>query len=106
MQKAKAFIFAAEEDFGIVVVEAQACGTPVIGFGKGGALETIVEGKTGLFFREQTIESLKEAVQRFEQVSFDPAVIRTHAERFSAERFRREFAELVYGHWEQFSKMD
>jgi len=57
MQSAEAFVFAAEEDFGIVPVEAQACGTPVIAFARGGAAETIVEGQTGLFFREQTADS-------------------------------------------------
>ena len=58
MQKAKAFVFAAEEDFGIVPIEAQACGTPVIAYGKGGALETILDKKTGLFFKEQTVSSI------------------------------------------------
>ena len=75
MQKAKAFVFAAEEDFGITPVEAQACGTPVIAYGKGGALETVrgldEENPTGLFFEEQTVESIVKAVNRFEQIFFD-----------------------------------
>lgn len=97
MQRAKAFVFAAEEDFGIVPVEAQACGTPVIAFGKGGALETVVPGETGVFFHEQSSASLQDAVRRFEAVRerLDPERIRLHAERFSKERFRQEFSEMV-----------
>ena len=97
MRKAKAFVFAAEEDFGIVPVEAQACGTPVIAYGRGGALETVVEGVTGLFFDEQTADSIVGAVGRFEQMAgnFEPAAIRENAERFGVERFRREFKAAV-----------
>jgi glycosyltransferase involved in cell wall biosynthesis len=101
MQRARAFVFAAEEDFGILPVEAQACGTPVIAYGKGGALETVVgldaERSTGVFFPRQDIASLIEAVHRFELHAdrFDPGDCRTNAERFSTERFRREFASYV-----------
>lgn len=93
IQKAKAFVFAAEEDFGIAPVEAQACGTPVIAFGRGGVLETVIEGETGLFFREQTVDSLIKAVKDFERKEdgFDCIKIRKNAERFSKERFRMEF---------------
>lgn len=91
MRKARAFVFAAEEDFGIVPVEAQAAGTPVIAFGKGGALETIIEEETGLFFSEQTPASLVEALDRFEKKSWNPLTIRARACRFSKERFQREF---------------
>ena len=62
MRKAKAFVFAAEEDFGIIPVEAQACGTPVIALKKGGTLETVVENETGIFFEEQSVEKIKEAI--------------------------------------------
>lgn len=90
----KALIFPCEEDFGIVPVEAQASGRPVIAYSKGGALETVVPGKTGLFFSEQTPEALNEAVRRFERMeSFDPEIIRRHAERFGKERFQREIRE-------------
>ncbi len=100
MQRAKAFVFAAEEDFGIAPVEAQACGTPVIAYGGGGARETVVENKTGIFFKEQTVESLAEAVRRFEDMEgrFKPAQVRTNAERFGTERFRREFRGFVEKH--------
>lgn len=104
MQRAKAFIFAAEEDFGIAPVEAQACGTPVIAYGKGGATETVVDGKTGIFFSEQTAESITEAVRHFEKMEdkFDPTSIRQNAERFSKERFKKEFKEFVDKKMEEF----
>ncbi|NWF52443.1 MAG: glycosyltransferase, partial [Nitrospirae bacterium] len=97
LQKAKAFIFAAEEDFGILPVEAQACGTPVIAYGKGGVLETVVKNKTGIFYKEQTVNSLIEAIDIFEkrQDEFKPDEIRKNALRFSIDRFRKEFKEFV-----------
>jgi glycosyltransferase involved in cell wall biosynthesis len=95
MAKARAFVFAAEEDFGIVPVEAQACGTPVIAFGKGGCLETVVDGVTGVHFEEQTKDSLMDAVKRFEMMEFDSHAIRIHAEKFSSERFDREMVSFV-----------
>ena len=100
MQSAKAFVFAADEDFGIVPVEAQACGTPVIAYGHGGARETVVEGRTGLFFAEQTASSIVEAVEAFEshEYQFDPAAIRDHAEQFAPERFQRQFNAFVNHH--------
>lgn len=95
--RARAFIFCAQEDFGILPVEAQACGTPVIAYGKGGVLESVVEGKTGFFFREQSAASIVEAIKEFEkkEEGLDPIVIRRNAERFDKERFRKEFKELV-----------
>lgn len=102
MARAKAFIFAAEEDFGIAPVEAQAAGTPVIAFGKGGAQETIVEGKTGLFFGEQTVASLVEAIHRFEKMEFDFSKIHAHAEQFGVARFKREFQQFIEEKWEEF----
>jgi glycosyltransferase involved in cell wall biosynthesis len=104
LRNARAFIFAAEEDFGIAPVEAQACGTPVIAFGKGGVRETVVAGTTGLFFNEQTPESLIMAVNEFETVcgAFKPAEIRKHSEQFSNVAFRSMFAAFVECAWKQF----
>lgn len=106
-QSAKAFIFAAEEDFGIAPIEAQACGVPVIAFGKGGALETIVgsfatennvkPSDTGIFFEKQTINSLINAVDVFETNSnkFDKQIIRNQALKFDTKRFESEFKETI-----------
>ena len=97
MQRAKAFVFAAEEDFGILPVEAQGCGTPVIAFGKGGALETVVDGETGVFFNEQTPLAIIEAIARFEKIapSLNAQVIRHNAERFDVNIFRQNFKALI-----------
>lgn len=100
--RAKGFLFAAEEDFGIVVVEAQAAGTPVIALGKGAALETVIDSKTGLFFKEPKIEHLVDAVRQFAKKEFNPILIREHANRFSKERFQREFKQFVNHNIEAF----
>src|SRR5262245_3863436 len=104
LQRAKALVFAADEDFGILPVEAQACGTPVIAYGRGGARETVIDGETGLFFSEQTPESLIAAVDRFESQPpiGDAAAIRQHALRFSTDRFCRELSEFVGLAWDRF----
>lgn len=110
MQKAKAFVFAAEEDFGITPVEAQACGTPVIAFGKGGSLETVRPfGKskaTGIFFYKQDVSSVINAVMEFDtlQNEIDPQDCRDNALRFSAERFKREMKEYVYSRSAEFNQ--
>ncbi|EPY4367975.1 TPA: glycosyltransferase family 4 protein [Klebsiella pneumoniae] len=110
MRKAKAFIFAAEEDFGITPVEAQACGTPVIAFGKGGALETIrpfgEKNPTGVFFKEQEPMSIKEAVNFFEQnqLMFTSINCRNNALRFSENRFKNEVNNYIAEKWELFEK--
>jgi len=90
MSKARAFIFAAEEDFGIVPIEAQASGTPVIAFGKGGALETVEEDISGCFFKEQTVESLLEGIEHFigKEEQFDPIQVRQNSMKFSVETFK------------------
>jgi len=89
---AKAFLFPGEEDFGITPVEAQSAGCPVLAYGRGGALETVQGGKTGLFFPEQTVESLMECITRFEKngVEFSRSQIRQHSLQFDEERFRNE----------------
>ncbi len=101
LQRAKAFIFAAEEDFGIAPLEAQACGTPVLAFARGGASETVVDGVTGLHFHEQSAEAICDIVRTFEArpTSFDPVRIRAHAERFSTQQFRRQFRQFVEARW-------
>ncbi|QJR21547.1 Glycosyltransferase [Brevinematales bacterium NS] len=106
MQRARAFVFAAEEDFGIVPVEAQACGTPVICLGKGGTQETVIDGKTGVHFASQDVLSLAEAVKQFEtrEEKFDPVVIRKHALKFSRKRFEKEFQEYVERAYEEFQE--
>ncbi len=101
LQRAKAFIFAAEEDFGLLPLEAQACGTPVIAYGKGGALETVrgvpQENPTGLFFNQQTVPALCDAIYQFEkQLSlFQPKNCVENASRFSPQKFREEFKSFV-----------
>ena len=107
MQHAKAFVFAADEDFGMIPIEAQSCGTPVIAYGHGGSLETVNGGKTGLFFNEQTPEAIVEAVNKFEAMGaqpFAPADCRQWAEGFSEERFKREIKEFVEEKYEEFKK--
>jgi glycosyltransferase involved in cell wall biosynthesis len=110
MRNAKAFVFAAEEDFGITPVEAQACGTPVIAFGKGGALETIrpygVKDATGVFFDEQSVGSIVEAVNQFEKINeyIDPVSCRNNSLRFSNERFSMEMREYIECKWLDFSE--
>ncbi|MCR4822651.1 MAG: glycosyltransferase [Treponema sp.] len=99
LQRCRALIFCAEEDFGIIPVEAQACGRPVIAFGKGGALETIINGKTGTFFSHATPDSVERAIHRFEELesqgAFDSTFISNHAKEFSRERFAREIKEAI-----------
>ncbi len=96
--KARGFVCATEEDFGIAIVEAQAAGCPVITYGRGGALETVIDGVTGIFFDEQKPESLVEALQRFEQVYSDfhvPDLVQ-HSLQFAKERFIGNFKEFIF----------
>lgn len=95
--RCQALVFPGEEDFGIVPLEAMASGRPVIAFGKGGALETVLDGKTGVFFHEQTEAALLDAVERYEDMKseFVPSEIRAHACRFGAERFRSEMLMII-----------
>jgi glycosyltransferase involved in cell wall biosynthesis len=97
----RAFIFPGYEDFGIAPVEAQAAGRPVIAYAGGGALDTVVEGKTGLFFHEQTPEALAAAIRRLEEIDFDPMGISRYAQRFSHDRFRGELVAFVEERWQE-----
>ena len=104
MGRAKAFVFAAEEDFGITPVEAQACGTPVICFGRGGARETVRDGESGLYFMEQNAKELLAAVAKFEQNydKFEPVKIRENSLKFSRARFEAEIKSYVEKKYEEF----
>lgn len=110
MQRAKAFVFAAEEDFGITPLEAQACGTPVIAYGKGGALETLrglnTDAPTGVFFAEQSVAGICQAIGEFEAnlSRFTPQQCRENAERFSRQRFCAEYTAFVEDRWSEWQK--
>jgi len=95
LQGCQAFVFPGLEDFGIAPLEAMACGRPVIAYAGGGALDTVIEGKTGLFFREQTADALIQAVQSFNPADFDPSDCRARAEEFSRSAFQQRIKAFV-----------
>jgi len=97
---AKAVIFPQEEDFGLVPLEAQASGTPVIGYKKGGALETVIHGKTGFLFDEQSETSLAQAIDNFEKLKIDPQACIANASKFTSKLFEEKFSEEVKTLWE------
>lgn len=93
----KAFVFMAEEDFGMVMAEATACGRPVIAYKKGGASEIVIDKKTGILFDKQNVESLKESVLKMEEIytNFNSKMIRENARKFSEENFKTTFKEFI-----------
>ena len=95
LQRCRAFVFPGYEDFGIAPLEANAVGRPVIAYRAGGALDTVVDGKTGLFFDEPTPGSLAAAVRALDDVTFEPEAIRRHASRFDKSVFHREMRRFV-----------
>lgn len=95
MKKAKAFVFAAHEDFGIIPVEAMLCGTPVIAYGEGGIKDTMIDGVTGVLYQEQTVDAINHAVDKFETMTFDFEKISYHASAFSRKRFEQEIKSFV-----------
>lgn len=102
--KCRAFIFPGEEDFGITPLEAQASGRPVIAYGKGGALETVIDGKTGVFFENQTGDDLLKAIERFEKMTFNKEEIRKHAETFDEEIFKAKIKNYVDECYKEFNE--
>ncbi len=93
---AKALLFTAEyEDFGIIPIEAQSWGCPVIGLDEGGVKETVIDGKTGVLYKDSNVESLIEAIRRFEKMDFDPKDLIENARKFSKERFKKEILEFL-----------
>lgn len=101
MARCRAFLFPGAEDFGIAPLEAMAAGRPVIAYAYGGALDTVIEGVSGLLFREQTFESLTRALQRFDADAYDPAAIRAHVEQFDTTVFRQRMTAFVTRAWEE-----
>lgn len=97
MKRAKALILPSEEDFGIVAVESQACGTPVIAYGKGGVIDTVIPFQTGIFFEKQDVDSIINIIEKFEKLQreFNPALIRKNAEKFDVSIFREKFTSLI-----------
>ena len=107
MGRARAFVYAAVEDFGITLVEAQAAGCPVIAYGRGGARETVLDGETGILFKERSGEGILQAVRAFggQSGAFDSATLRRNAIRFGKDRFKKELADLVHARWTEFQNL-
>ncbi len=94
-QKCRAVIFPQEEDFGLVPLEAQSCGRPIVACKAGGALETVIENKTGLFFEKQNEEELIAAIKKFEKLKFDPKDCRQNALRFNQKEFEKKWSKII-----------
>jgi len=103
-QGARTLILPGEEDFGITALEAQACGTPVVAYGRGGACETVLEGETGVFFSELKTSSLLAALDKFQGLKFNNRTIRTHARSFSREIFKEKITAAIRQKWQTFKE--
>jgi glycosyltransferase involved in cell wall biosynthesis len=103
-QNARALILPGEEDFGINAVEAQACGIPVIALGRGGARETVLDGKTGLLYTRPGREGLQGALDKFQGMAFNKKLIRENAERFSRDRFKEKASAYFRRKWSEFTE--
>lgn len=101
LSRCRALIFPGHEDFGLVPLEAMACGRPVIAYAGGGALETVVEGETGLLFRQQSAEALARTVKGFDEQRFDPLAIRAHAANYDRQRFKTQLKAFIEERWAQ-----
>lgn len=101
LRGARALIAPQHEDFGMAILEANACGRPTISLARGGAMETVIDGATGVLVEEQSVDAFAEAIERFEHMSFDPHAVRRHAERFSKAVFMRRFESAVYAAYER-----
>ena len=101
-QEARALVMPGEEDFGINALEAQACGVPVISIARGGATETVVPGKTGVFFPDLNTESLKGAIDKIQSIPFNKDSIRAHALEFSRHRFKKRISAYLQEKWDEF----
>ncbi len=104
--KCRAFLFPGEEDYGITPLEAQASGRPVIAYGKGGVLETVIDGETGVFFKEQTVESMIEAIKKAKKIEFQKEKLREHAMEFDEEVFRNRLKRFVEEQYKKFEKKE
>jgi glycosyltransferase involved in cell wall biosynthesis len=105
-RQSEAVLFPGEEDFGMVPLEAMACGRPAIAYGRGGALESVIEGKTGVLFEEQTVDSLVDAILRSERCDYDSRVIRSHAEGFASANFTANLRRFVDTEYEAFRQVN
>jgi glycosyltransferase involved in cell wall biosynthesis len=104
-QHAKGYIFTADEDFGITPLEAMICGTPVIAFAKGGALETVIDNTTGTYFYNQTADSIIKAISKFEKMNFDFLKISKHARKFSKDNFKKQFTSYINKQYQQYHNL-
>jgi len=103
-QNARALVLPGEEDFGIATIEAQACGTPVIAYGRGGSLETVIDGRTGVFFYELKPASLLDALDKFRGLEFNKTILRAQAERFSRDIFKEKIETSIRQKWRAFKE--